>query len=270
MKIKSQFASMSPELKKSLVANACVASEVACLRLEPIERMAQSWQATLDAVAAPMRNLERMCKTFNTMHQANIRAISPMVKRVNEINEWQEDMLKPLKSLRELTTFETSHISHLSESFKSPDIEYVPSLERREEPIQVVNNITVHIHVEESTFLGRDFTIPKISRWEEVSIQFLDSHTVKIIADRETYKATFVDLNFMSQSTLSPLNSWKLLELFATNQGSIPHHIKSRRANFKQDLYALRKSLQKLFGIVEDPFENARDGDCRTKIDIAG
>ncbi len=269
-KIKSRFASISPELRESLVASACATTEKARLSLEPIEKMAQSWQLTLDAVSAPLKNVKKMCKTFDAMHRVNIRAISPIVTRVDEINKWQEDMLKPLQSLRDLTTFDTSSFPNLATGLESREVEYVLPLERREKPAQVVNNITVHIHVEGNTFLGRDFTMPKVSRWEEVSIQFLDSHTVKVTADGNTYKATFVDLNFMSQTTQSPLNTWELLELFATNKGEIPHYIKKRQANFKQDLSALRKNLKSLFGIAEDPFENVRDGSCRIKIDIAG
>ncbi len=214
-----------------------------------------------------LKDIERMRATLPDM--SGITDLSKQIQASMPNMELINQSMKTFHSLPKMTFPEMSstYFEHRISSYEERTI--LPTPSRREQPV-VHQHITVNVHIQGNTIISRDFLQPKVSRWEEIALKFLNSHEVEISDGKNKQKSTFYDLGFMSQTTNSPRVSWTLLEKFASNRGTLSKFLKDGHANFKQELSMLREDLQRCFGITEDPFENIRNGKCKIKIDIAG
>lgn len=219
--------------------------------------LSEQMKSSMSHMAPILKDIERMRVTLPDM--SGITALSKQI----------QESMKTFHSLPKMTFPEMSstYFEHRISSYEERTI--LPPPSRREQPV-VHQHITVNVHIQGNTIISRDFLQPKVSRWEEISLKFSNSHEVEISDGKNKQKATFYDLGFMSKTTNSPKVTWTLLEKFASNYGTLSKLAKDGHPNFKQELSMLREDLQRCFGITEDPFENFRNGECKIKIDIAG
>jgi hypothetical protein len=229
--------------------------------------LSEQMQNSMPSIEPILKDIERM--KANLPDTSHITALSKQVRESMPNMELINQTMKTFHSLPKMTFPElpSTYFEHRVSSYEERTIFSTPS--RREQPV-VHQHITVNVHIQGNTIISRNFLQPKVSRWEEISLKFLNSHEVEISDGKNKQKSTFYDLGFMSQTTNSPKVTWTLLEKFASNRGTLSKLAKDGHANFKQELSMLREDLQRCFGITEDPFENTRNGKCKIKIDIIG
>ncbi len=97
--------------------------------------------------------------------------------------------------------------------------------------------------------------LPPNTRWEDITIQFIDGYVVKITAPNfHTIRVDYKDMGFENERKHLPNKQWELLRALADNRGELAwDHIRAdRKAKKRKQL--LSKSLKGYFQIEEDPF----------------
>lgn len=96
--------------------------------------------------------------------------------------------------------------------------------------------------------------LPPGTKWEDITIRFMDGETVKIKAKDLAWKRNFKDMGFANSRNLKPNVQWQFLRSLSECHGKFTWG--NRRANYK--LKARKKNLaiglKQYFGIPSDPF----------------
>ncbi|MDP8217295.1 MAG: hypothetical protein P9M03_01055 [Candidatus Theseobacter exili] len=90
--------------------------------------------------------------------------------------------------------------------------------------------------------------------WEDIAINFLDGHYVKISAADYKDRFNFVEMGFENKNTRLPNKQWLLLELLANSNGCIDWEDTEANSKLKKQKQLLSKKLQLFFNIHSDPF----------------
>jgi 7-cyano-7-deazaguanine synthase in queuosine biosynthesis len=104
------------------------------------------------------------------------------------------------------------------------------------------------------------FGTPAGTNWPDISIRFLDGHTVTISVDSRAERYTFAEMNMKDGRNGNPTKQWKLLERLAQNGGRIAWSNSAADVKAKKQVELLAHRLQEYFGIKESPFEEYRKG----------
>ncbi|WP_394838634.1 hypothetical protein LVJ94_17200 [Pendulispora rubella] len=99
--------------------------------------------------------------------------------------------------------------------------------------------------------------LPLGTRWSEVHIERIDGHTVSVRVGAVHRRLSYQDMGMASCKNREPVRQWEMLMDLCENRGRLswPPTDKTRR-----QVSALRHTLQRLFGIDEDPLEYAWGG----------
>jgi len=100
------------------------------------------------------------------------------------------------------------------------------------------------------------FETPAGTKWPDISIRFLDGHTVSIGIDSRTERRTFAEMNMKDGRNGNPTEQWKLLELLAQNGGRLSWTNSKASSKFKKRVELLAHHLQHYFNISESPFHD--------------
>jgi len=112
------------------------------------------------------------------------------------------------------------------------------------------------------------FPTPAGARWEDVSIRFIDRHSVYINVQGVTGKYHFAQMGMANKKNAMPTVQWLLLETFAEGHGLLDwRNRKADRKNQKRK-ENLAADLRRFFRIDDDPFVNEGDG-WRSRFRIA-
>ena len=104
------------------------------------------------------------------------------------------------------------------------------------------------------------FPTPPDATWSDVSIRFVDNHTVSIKVKSETRKLHYAQMGMANKRSSNPTNPWKLLEGFADPPcGEIDWHSRHAALNVKKQKQELSKRLREFFRIEDDPIEWVKD-----------
>lgn len=104
------------------------------------------------------------------------------------------------------------------------------------------------------------FPTPPGATWENVSIKFVDGHKVAVKVKSESGVFNFTQMGMANQKSSEPNVQWKLLQVFAEEQGELTWqspHADSRNQKRKE---ILANSLSAFFRIKGDPFKLTADG----------
>jgi len=104
------------------------------------------------------------------------------------------------------------------------------------------------------------FETPAGAKWPDISIRFLDGHTVSIGIDSRTERRTFAEMNMKDGRNGNPTEQWKLLELLAQNGGRLSWTNSKAGAKLKKQVELLAHRLQEYFNISESPFHDYQKG----------
>ncbi len=100
--------------------------------------------------------------------------------------------------------------------------------------------------------------IPGVLRWNQVRICLVNQRTLRIDVPGKSIRVTYVDLGMAHGSTREPTRPWEVLVELCEQHG----YFKTRRFGSadatKKVLSRLRKELQGIFGLDDDPFEPYR------------
>jgi len=114
------------------------------------------------------------------------------------------------------------------------------------------------------------FNLPSGTDWEDVSIHFLDKHSISItVGGKEKVELLYNEMGMADKRNTKPTKDWHLLETLAASGGSLSW--KSTKANqtFQQQKHRLIERLCSIFGLKSDPIpwdSEAKAYICRFKI----
>jgi len=91
-------------------------------------------------------------------------------------------------------------------------------------------------------------------KWEDISIQFLDGHNVRIAGKGISTTAHFKEMGFEDARSRNPDQQWELLKLLAASEGEFSWNNPEARDSIKKKKQLLSKTLREYFAIKSDPF----------------
>ncbi len=108
------------------------------------------------------------------------------------------------------------------------------------------------------------FSTPKGTSWQDITIQFIDGHTVRVTCNVHGEVISriynFTQMGMVDRRTGSPNRQWALLMGFAEEGGRFTWHNPRANARQKQQKQALKSVLQAFFNIQDtDPFTYVKD-----------
>lgn len=113
------------------------------------------------------------------------------------------------------------------------------------------------------------FPTPAGARWEDVSIRFIDRHSVYVTVQNASAKYHCAQMGMARKNNAKPTVQWNLLEAFAEGHGRLDwRNSKASRKNQKRK-ENLAADLQRFFRIDGDPFALEGDGwKTRFRVDL--
>ena len=103
------------------------------------------------------------------------------------------------------------------------------------------------------------FPTPPDANWSDVSIRFVDGHTVSIKVKSEQGVFNYTQMGMANNKNGDRTERWKLLENFADSHGQIDWQDRRAAPNVKKQKQELSKRLQAFFRIEDDPIEWVKD-----------
>lgn len=95
---------------------------------------------------------------------------------------------------------------------------------------------------------------PKDTKWENITIKFLDNQEVLVTVKKETFHSDFKDLGFADDKTHLPNKQWEFLKGLSETGGELSwKHPKASHKGKKQK-QLLKEGLMAYFQIDNDPF----------------
>lgn len=107
---------------------------------------------------------------------------------------------------------------------------------------------------------GADEVLPPVSRFEDVRIQMVDGHTIRVTIRGASARFSYHDLGLVNGRTKEPSRGFELLREVCEGSGEF------RTVDFggveaaRKQLDIVRAALRKLVGCGEDPFEKRGKG----------
>ncbi len=108
------------------------------------------------------------------------------------------------------------------------------------------------------------FPTPKGASWQDITIQFIDGHTVRVTCQHDDITVSrvynFTQMGMVDRRTGSPNRQWVLLAGFAEEGGRFTWHNSRANTRQKQQKQELKRVLQAFFNIHNaDPFTYVKD-----------
>ena len=118
---------------------------------------------------------------------------------------------------------------------------------------------TVHLPAPEDDGSMIFFPTPPDATWSDVSIRFIDGHTVSVRAMSVRKVCNYTQMGMANRKSGDRTQQWKLLEGFANSHGQIDWQGRYAALNVKKQKQELSKRLREFFRIDEDPIEWVKD-----------
>lgn len=112
------------------------------------------------------------------------------------------------------------------------------------------------------------FPTPAGTRWADISMRFVDGHTVQVRIGGLTRRLTFHDMGLEDRRTKNPSMQFYLLTAFADAHGTLTWSSSAASRHNQKRRERLAKQLGAYFGIEGDPFVPEGDG-WRARFSIA-
>jgi hypothetical protein len=105
--------------------------------------------------------------------------------------------------------------------------------------------------------------LPNGTRWQDITIKFLNGQEAIIAAKGETFQTNYVEMGFEDEKKKQPNSQWSFLKLLASKNGELSwdnnNDMSQKQINSaKKQKQTLADALKTYFQIDEDPFENYR------------
>jgi hypothetical protein len=96
--------------------------------------------------------------------------------------------------------------------------------------------------------------LPPDTRWEDITIKFLDGHNVVITAKGFRIETDFKRMGFENRKNRKPNKQWLFLQLLSIKRGGITWNDPDADETFKKKKQLLSQTLKAYFQMYEDPF----------------
>jgi hypothetical protein len=146
------------------------------------------------------------------------------------------------------------HLERIAEMNKIVEENYIIP-ERRIQNVRIINteDIGVNSNRKENSVVVTSYPLPKNAEWENLCIQFLDGHVVKVsYPNIKSQKFDFKDMGFMNTKTNKPDLKWRLLIAMAENGGALTKS-KWNKEFGRNVKYELNERLKKFFDMNSNP-----------------
>jgi hypothetical protein len=100
--------------------------------------------------------------------------------------------------------------------------------------------------------------IPNL-RWQDITIQFVNNHDVRVSAKTTAATVNFKEMGFEDARKGLPNTQWALLKILAENKGQINWGDSEAADNVKKKKQILSETLKAFFRIDDDPFYPYRE-----------
>ncbi|MFA6193684.1 MAG: hypothetical protein WC726_02370 [Parcubacteria group bacterium] len=190
-------------------------------------------------------------------------------KELDEHNRWRDRKSKALHELDPLFPLQNLHKVH--EGIKPENIsacsEWLYRSQSPDEPLLKSDKEKYQMFLDKVfkkvlSFLKEEKvgTIEvknKDTKWESITIRFLNNDDVKIENGKEISETNYEEMGFADGRGSKAILSWDFLHLLSTNEGAFPLGKLSKKDNTarKTQKGVLTKKLKTFFKIKEDPFE---------------
>jgi hypothetical protein len=104
------------------------------------------------------------------------------------------------------------------------------------------------------------FPTPPGTSWQEITIKFIDGHTVGVTMGHSSRRFNFAELGMKDSRDGNPNTQWKLLAILAENGGRLSWQQSAAGPKKKKQVELLARRLQDFFGIAENPFHPYKKG----------
>lgn len=101
---------------------------------------------------------------------------------------------------------------------------------------------------------AQSFPTPDGSRWEDVSLRFIDGETLSITVKDVSKRFLFSEMGMSDGRNKKPTKQWRLLESFAKERGYLDWDSSDADRRNQKRRENLARDLSQFFGIKEDPF----------------
>ena len=119
---------------------------------------------------------------------------------------------------------------------------------------------TVHLPAPEDDGSMIFFPTPPDATWSDVSIRFVDNHTVSIRVKSETRKLHYAQMGMANKKNGNPTVQWDLLDNFAEERGLLDWNSRHADPRNQKRRENLARNLRSFFRIEGDPFHLTDDG----------
>ena len=119
---------------------------------------------------------------------------------------------------------------------------------------------TVHLPAPEDDGSMIFFPTPPDATWSDVSIRFVDNHTVSIRVKSETRKLHYAQMGMANKKNGNPTVQWDLLDNFAEERGLLDWNSRHADPRNQKRRENLARNLRSFFRIEGDPFRLTDDG----------
>ena len=107
---------------------------------------------------------------------------------------------------------------------------------------------------------GHQFPTPPGTSWQDITIRFLDGHTVSVAMGDVSQRLNFAELGMKDSRNGNPNSQWTLLRILAENGGRLSWQQPAADPKKKKQVELLARRLQDFFGIEESPFHPYQKG----------
>lgn len=185
--------------------------------------------------------------------------ISTLNRTAEESQKLVETMRRPIEHMHKMLENMGPHLEAMNHLIPRVAPPFIPSLyeEADEDLILPALNGSFQEYVVEDTDAApakperaiSSYTLPGNARWEEVEIQFIDGHTVRVSHPAmTTMKFTYMEMGFLNERTMKPDMKWEMFKEIANRGGYLTNDYFNPRyhRNIKYELNEILKRFNRL------------------------
>jgi hypothetical protein len=191
--------------------------------------------------------------------------ISTLNRTAEESQKLVETMRKPFEHMQRTLETMRPHLEAIENmrAIARPVLPFIPSIYEDEDEdliIPALNGAVQTYTVEDADTAPAkperalsSYTLPGNARWEEVEIQFVDGHTVRVSHPAmTTMKFTYMEMGFLNERTMKPDMKWEMFKEIANRGGYLTNEYFNPRYH-RNIKYELNEILKRFFGMSENP-----------------
>jgi hypothetical protein len=229
--------------------------------LDDINRELSRAQKTISEAfkSYPFQDITRMSEKMNEVARQMTANVQPYLKQITKSQEFYKKLIGTIPKIEPITNTTSSPLPPTN-SLKLKKSETKEKQPTEAELFKIIEDI-VSLKIEEKIKTEKintkhkfPYKLPKNTKWESITIKFIDGENIQIVTDTGSYKAHYSEMGLKDGRTLSPNQQWVFLKLLSTHNGETSIKAQDFNPKIKKQKQLLADSLKKYFGLDSDPF----------------